>query len=67
MEEVDKTIGLINQIETHTRLINRLIRYIEALEQDIIASGTARAEDLAALYQQILRSDDDAADTEESE
>lgn len=67
MEKDDKGFGLISPIEAHSRLINRFIKYIEVLEQDIIASGTARAEDLAALYRQIVLRGDDAADTEESE
>lgn len=67
MEEDDKVFGLIGQIEAHSRLINRLIKYIEVLEHDIIVSGTARAEDLAALYRQIVLGGSDAADTDEPE
>lgn len=62
-----KDYKIISPIEAHSRLINRLIKYIELLEQDIIASGTARAEDLAALYRQIVLRGDNAADTDESE
>lgn len=64
---MEKDDGLMRQIKARSDLIAKLIKYIEVLESDIIASGTARAEDLASVYQQIMQGDSDAADTEESE
>lgn len=64
---MEKNDDLMRQIKARSDLIAKLIKYIEVLESDIIASGTARAEDLVSVYQQIMQGDSDAADTEESE
>lgn len=66
MEKDEKALGLMGQIRARSDLIAKLIKYIEVLESDIIASGTARPEDLASVYQQIMQGDYDAADTDES-
>ena len=67
MELNDEAIRLMDMIKKRSDLINKLIKYIEVLEQDIIASGTARPEDLASVYQQIMQGGSDAADTDEPE
>lgn len=64
---MEKDDSLMRQIKARSDLIAKLIKYIEVLESDIIASGTARAEDLVSVYQQIMQGDSNAADTEESE
>lgn len=67
MEKDEQIIDLVRKIKERSLLIDKLVKYIEVLERDIIASGTAKAEDLVALYQQIVLGDNDAADTDESE
>lgn len=67
MELNDEAIRLMDMIKKRSDLINKLIKYIEVLEQDIIASGTATPEALASVYQQIMQGGNDAADTDESE
>lgn len=67
MEKDEKALDLMGQIRARSDLIAKLIKYIEVLESDIVASGTATAEDLASVYQQIMQGGSDAADTDESE
>lgn len=67
MEKNRDMRDLMEQIRVRSDLITKLVKYIEVLENDIVASGTATPEALASVYQQIMQGGSDAADTDESE
>ena len=67
MEKNRDIQDLMEQVRVRSDLIAKLVKYIETLESDIVASGTATTEALASVYQQIMRGGIDAADTDESE
>lgn len=67
MEKNRDIQDLMEQVRVRSDLIAKLVKYIETLESDIVASGTATTEALASVYQQIMQGGIDAADTDESE
>lgn len=67
MEKNRDIQDLMEQVRVRSDLIAKLVKYIETLESDIVASGTATPEALASVYQQIMQGGSDAADTDESE